>query len=774
MDAARTLLHRTARHVRSHAAIGAVGAVAATRPIDRRRPRSDDRAEGRRPARSRVGRLVVVPLLALATALGSAGAAEAATITVTSDSDATTGSACTLREAIESANADTAVGGCAAGSGDDTIRFNIPGTGVKTIRPTSPLPEITRTVTIDGYTQPGARVNNLADASNAIILIELDGSQAGNASGLVFRNHENSVVKGLAVGNFDTNSASIGIHLDGFGHQVIGNFIGTDATGTVARPNAVGVRVGLDGQSQVNFVGLTKPEERNVISGNGIGVEIRGGETTLTLVLNNLIGTTRTGTAKLPNTQHGVVIGFNSDNNIIGGAQAGARNVISGNGFDGVRLTSSGSTTNVVVGNFIGTDVTGTADLGNGGNGVSIGTSAAEAPFDNDVGGITAGEGNLIAFNDGAGVVVPAGIKNRINSNRIFGNGGLGIDLGPAGVTPNDGDDNDIGANNLQNFPVITSASTRGDATSIGGTLTSRANTSFRVELYASSACAPSGHGQGERLLKVETVATNGGGVATFLASVPAIPPGQVVTAIATDNGTGETSEFSACKAVQPAGIVVSEVVGQTTEAGGTATFTVALTSTPAAAVTIPLSSSDATEGRVSPASVTFTPANALTPQTVTVTGLDDPEVDGTVAYAVVLAAARSDDPAYKDLDAPDARLANQDNDAACAPRPQVTVQTAPAGPGALRVTLTAATTPTAPNNRLVRIELQAGTNATVDAGDRTGLRGPASVPLEGRPAAATMTVRRASPGQAVHQPFVVVDDCGGWTTFVGGGPNAF
>ena len=114
------------------------------------------------------------------------------------------------------------------------------------------------------------------------------------------------------------------------------------------------------------------------------------------------------------------------------------------------------------------------------------------------------------------------------------------------------------------------------------------------------------------------------------------------------------------------AAIVVSPTSGLvTTEAGGTATFTVVLSSVPASDVTIALSSSDLTEGTVSPVSLTFTPANALVPRTVTVTGVDDTAVDGAVAYVVVTAPAVSGDATYQGMDAPDVSVTNTDNDVA-------------------------------------------------------------------------------------------------------------
>src|SRR5438093_1417583 len=114
------------------------------------------------------------------------------------------------------------------------------------------------------------------------------------------------------------------------------------------------------------------------------------------------------------------------------------------------------------------------------------------------------------------------------------------------------------------------------------------------------------------------------------------------------------------------AGITVNPTSGLTTsEAGGTATFTVVLTSQPTANVTIGLSSSDLTEGTVSPASLTFTTANWNVAQTVTVTGVDDLVQDGNIAYLLDALPTTSTDPNYNNLNAADVSVTNTDNDVA-------------------------------------------------------------------------------------------------------------
>ena len=169
---------------------------------------------------------------------------------------------CTLRAAIQQANAT---------AGADTIAFGIPGAGAHTIAPATALPAITDTVTIDGYTQLGASANTLAIGSDAVLLIELDGSSASGAVGLDFTapGSTASVVRGLAINRFTGGGVFAGPST-----QIRGNYIGLDATGTIGRPNGVGVFIGDAATSPV-IVGGSVPADRNVISGNNSkGVEV--------------------------------------------------------------------------------------------------------------------------------------------------------------------------------------------------------------------------------------------------------------------------------------------------------------------------------------------------------------------------------------------------------------------------------------------------------------------------------------------------------------------
>ena len=319
------------------------------------------------------------------------GRALLATFVVTSTSDSGAGS---LRQAILNANASI---------GTQTIDFNIPGTGVHTISPVSALPAITNPVVIDGYTQPGATPNTLANGDNAALEIVLDGSTAGaNAAFGLHITAGGSTVRGLVIDNFGSPFTGDGILIDtNGGNTIAGNFIGIDPTGNFAAGN---VNSGVNVGSANNTIGGTTPAARNVISGNnsefpresvGDGILISVSGATGTVVQGNFIGTDAEGTLFVPNYRIGVELDSVSGETI-GGTTSGARNVISGNN-EAIGIESSSRV--VVQGNYIGTDVTGSVLLGNN-RGVVIELNSSN----NTVGGTAPGAGNVIAGNGVPGV----------------------------------------------------------------------------------------------------------------------------------------------------------------------------------------------------------------------------------------------------------------------------------------------------------------------------------------------------------------------------------
>ena len=230
------------------------------------------------------------------------------------------------------------------------------------------------------------------------------------------------------------------------------------------------------------------------------------------------------------------------DGLIISGGGSTIRGLIISN-FAGTGITLSGLGGNTIESNWIGVDGTGTAGASN-----SLGISVSSSG--NIIGGTTAGTGNVIAFNSGAGIeIAPTADATSILGNVIHSNTGLGIDLGGDGVTLNDANDIDTGANSLTNFPVITVAS-RSGATSVHveGTLNAEPSTQYRIEIFANGIGVEhaSGYGAAERYLGFVLVTTDVSGNASFNTDLTAaVAIGETVTATATD-AAGNTSEFGA------------------------------------------------------------------------------------------------------------------------------------------------------------------------------------------------------------------------------------
>ncbi len=354
---------------------------------------------------------------------------------------------------------------------------------------------------------------------------------------------QNILIGGLVPGSRNVISGNLreGVIFGGEGSKLQGNFIGTDITGTVP--------LGNKGGGVLTFrnplIGGTVPEARNVIAANGFpgniildGTGLGSGAT----VQGNYIGTDVTGNSAV-SPFGSVGIRVVDTNNLIGGLVSGAQNVISGNEI-GI-LVSRGFTGapqgTLIQGNLIGLNSLGTGPIPNRQEGILFFNTST-----NTVGGTQLGAANKIAFNSGSGIRILDAIGNAIRGNSIFANGGLGIDLDPAGVTPNDAADSDIGPNNLQNFPVLTSVTSLGNSTAIQGSLKSTPNSLFQIDFYSSAALDSSGNGEGALFLHTTTVNTNDSGDATINVTFQTpVDATQAVTATATD-ANGNTSEFSA------------------------------------------------------------------------------------------------------------------------------------------------------------------------------------------------------------------------------------
>lgn len=498
----------------------------------------------------------LTPWLAAACLSASATLAPAATLTVNGSGDMVgVDGLCTLREAILSMNGVASVNADCVASGaygtNDTIQFAIPGIGVRTISPASALPAVTATVLIDGYSQTGAAANSAANGWNGSIAIELDGTSAGaSADGLQLLGSA-STVRGLAIVNFNGNGIRFGAGVSGnsTGHTVAGCFLGLRPDGTAAGNNLYGVAFNALGDSDNNTLGGPNPADRNVASANSQGGILLNNPATGNTIRNNYIGVDPTGTADRGNAFNAIWINQASNTTV-------RDNLMSGNGNVAVLIQGNIATGNVVAGNRIGTDVAGTSALPNG-------AGALVASPNNTIGGTGAQDGNVIAFNAGFGVRVTGGatvggvsiLRNAIHSNGTT----LGIDLGgDAAIQPNDAGDGDAGENGLQNYPVLVSASAAG---AIAGTLDSTPSRSFRVELFSSASCPGPDFREGAVFVGFVDISTDGAGIAPVAANVGALTPGAGITATATDNLTGDTSEISACVVVAAAPVPAAPVV---------------------------------------------------------------------------------------------------------------------------------------------------------------------------------------------------------------------
>ncbi|HEV3437351.1 MAG TPA: right-handed parallel beta-helix repeat-containing protein [Gemmata sp.] len=376
--------------------------------------------------------------------------------------------------------------------------------------------------------------------------IAIEGGASGNRIGGPSAAQRN-VVSANFVANVEIDDAS--------GNVVQSNFLGTNAAGTTAGPmnTLSGLEIIDSAGNLIGGVGAG-----NVISGNDSpfesGIDIAGSGSTGNVVQGNKIGTNLAGTATIANSI-GITIEGGANHNQIGGTAPGTGNIVSGNSSLGVFITNANTANNVVQGNRIGVGIAGQA-LANG-VGIEIDLTASN----NLIGGTAAHAGNIIAGNTNQGVIIGSStsdlaIGNAVLGNSIFGNGGLGIDLADNGVTANHPGEGVSGPNDFQNYPVLGAATLAGGDVVVSGTLNGVANTTYRVEFFASVTADPSGHGPGQVYLGYTTVTTDASGNASFAAALRLAGfSGRVIsaTAIVVESGNtaatltfGDTSEFSA------------------------------------------------------------------------------------------------------------------------------------------------------------------------------------------------------------------------------------
>jgi parallel beta-helix repeat protein len=343
------------------------------------------------------------------------------------------------------------------------------------------------------------------------------------------------------------------MNADASANDVLGNYIGIAADGVTALPNGSGVRVTGDS----NQIGIASGG--NLISGNTAhGISVGGWSN---VIQGNKVGTNATGTAAVPNGL-GIAIENRIDviaDTLIGGDSAGQGNLISGNFGPGIAMAQDvvnpdllnpnpgnpAPWQTVVQGNLIGTAANGLDPLPNGGHGISA-TIVSEGL----IGGANSMASNIIYHNALGGIVVADDARVTITGNSLDGNGGLDIDLGNDGVTLNDANDPDAGPNQRQNYPFVNSAGPSGGNTEISVSFQSTPNTTFTLQVYSSPTCNPSGSGGGRTLRSTRVFATDASGNLGFVhVFAGPTPSGHVITITATDPA-GNTSEFSPCRAM--------------------------------------------------------------------------------------------------------------------------------------------------------------------------------------------------------------------------------
>lgn len=438
-------------------------------------------------------------------------------------------------------------------------------------------------------------------------------SRGNNLAGINLTDAGGVTIGGTTAAARNIVSGNFGDGIDltdtGPGDVILGNYIGLDASGSTAVPivnslpgnegDGITISASTDGDTTAVTVGGTSAADANVISSNqadGILIESASGN----IIEGNLIGTDTSGENAIGSQGNGIDLEGETSNTTIGGSGS-AGNLISGDAGDGIYFGTDSSTTgNVVAGNKIGTDLTGTTAIPNDGNGVTatynviIGTSGAgniisgndgngvelddsgnvlsfnaigaqantygAAALGNGLDGVlvlgnnnTIGSptsGNSIAYNGDIGVAVGlsaadvTAIDNAIRGNNIYLNGGLGIDLGSDGVTMNHPTNPTPGPNNFQNFPVLTAVTLSGDVATITGTLSSAPNSTYYIDFFTSQIWDPTHYGEGQKYLGSITVTTDASGNASFTATMSGVPSGFDYFASTATDSNGNTSEF--------------------------------------------------------------------------------------------------------------------------------------------------------------------------------------------------------------------------------------
>ncbi len=414
---------------------------------------------------------------------------------------------------------------------------------------------------VDGSTVIGNQVGVVVEggSANATIGTDWDGS---NDVG------ERNVISGNQWGIMIQDVGTTGT-------MVWGNYIGTDATGLLDRGNTSDGIIIQNGATGTQIGGTST--KRNIIAGNdGDGIQIDGETTDGTFIQNNYIGLGSDGTTVLGNAAVGINITGGADNTTIGGG-SGLGNVIVGSGYNGIEINGASSGT-IIQGNSIGINAAGTVIAGSQYHGIQLINGVSNTT----IGGTTAGQGNTITGNGVGGTYVnginlwATGTGNSMVGNSIYDNAGIGIDVDSEGVTPNDNLDADIGSNQQQNFPIISSSSVdvAGTTVTVSGSINTLASlTGVVIHFYATPSTGDVNRRDSKKYLGSTTVNTDASGNATFTSSSltgysGTVASGELITATATY--ANSTSELSASVMVTAAsGSAPSDLAVVASEQGG-------------------------------------------------------------------------------------------------------------------------------------------------------------------------------------------------------------
>lgn len=476
----------------------------------------------------------------------AAGVARAADFTVINTNNAGPGS---LRQAILDANATVE---------RDRVRFDIPGNGSLVINVQSPLPTITNSIEIDGYTQPGSQPNTERTFDNAVRRIEIHGRRSV-AAGLVIRAND-SVIRGLAVRGSFGNA----ITLSGTNNVVVGNHLGTDDAQNLVDPtnspasNSRGIS--LDGLTSTfnTRIGGTARADRNVIAGNqgnAINIDPFPHEVEESFILGNFLGVDSSGIRPSVNFGSSTIHVGETKGFWFGGEEDGAGNVIASANNSAITFWYP-PRDGAIVGNYFGVGADGRTPIPRRGisiNFLSIATSVEAIWWARMM--ILK---NIIAYGGERAIYIPDGtffdgtsygVRGvTISMNSIYGTTNSldlesAIDIGDYART-NDFLDQDVGGNNRQNYPEL-SSTVFGENTVINGVLNSAAFSTYRIEFFANTVTHPSGFGEGEVYLGFTNVTTDINGSTAYEVTFPGVLATKpFITATATD-ADGNTSMFS-------------------------------------------------------------------------------------------------------------------------------------------------------------------------------------------------------------------------------------